>query len=242
MSDSPAKRPDTEDEVPGCAPWMTTFGDMISLLLTFFVLLVSLSSKEDLEYNKFAGALSGALSIYSAGSLSVFKESLSEWRKAKPPVGFRERKAVNKKIPNVARADDNYVILSSETPVYVTAEAGPEVVYVVVWFEPGQAVVREQYRGQLMGMIALFKDMPYRLEIRGHADDSPQGTPEGNWALSVARARTVLEFLANGGIQPERMVIVACGDAHPVLLRGSDGKRMNRGVSIIVLEDEAEAS
>jgi chemotaxis protein MotB len=238
MSEQP-RRPESPDEEPGCAPWMTTFGDMISLLLTFFVLLVSMASKEDLEYNKFAGALSGALSIYSAGSLSVFRETLAEWRKAKPPVGLRTSTA-EKKIPIVARAQDNYVVLSSETTVYVTPGADSEVAQVAVWFERGSAEIRPAYRAHLASVVDLFRDVPYRLEVRGHADDSPQGTPEDNWRLSAARARSVIEYLARGGIAVDRMVLVACGDAHPVRLRGSDGRRMNRGVSIVVLEYDGE--
>lgn len=60
------------DEPPkGCAPWLATFGDLMNLLLCFFVLLFSMSSVDAQKFELIAASFSETFSIFSGGSLSI---------------------------------------------------------------------------------------------------------------------------------------------------------------------------
>jgi hypothetical protein len=59
------------DEVPAGAPeWMVTFADLMSLLLTFFVLLLSFSNMEIVKFRTMAGSVRNALGLKSEFDLS----------------------------------------------------------------------------------------------------------------------------------------------------------------------------
>jgi len=65
--------------VEGCLDWMMTMGDCMSLLLTFFVLLLTFSTPEESRLMDVIGGIQGALSITPprtpTSSVSMFKES-----------------------------------------------------------------------------------------------------------------------------------------------------------------------
>ena len=53
-----------EDTGGGIPEWVVTFGDMMSLLLTFFVLLLSFSTMEEIRFNKAMASLKGTLGVF----------------------------------------------------------------------------------------------------------------------------------------------------------------------------------
>ncbi|MEZ4766111.1 MAG: flagellar motor protein MotB [Calditrichia bacterium] len=58
------KKQKKQEEAPAGAPlWIVTFSDLMSLLLTFFVLLLSFSSIQEVEFQKALGSLKGALGV-----------------------------------------------------------------------------------------------------------------------------------------------------------------------------------
>ena len=58
------KKQKKQDPPPAGAPlWIVTFSDLMSLLLTFFVLLLSFSSIQEVEFQKALGSLKGALGV-----------------------------------------------------------------------------------------------------------------------------------------------------------------------------------
>lgn len=66
-----AKQRKQEEAPAGCAPWMATFGDLMNLLLCFFVLLFSMSSVDAQKFELIAASFSESFSIFSGGSKSI---------------------------------------------------------------------------------------------------------------------------------------------------------------------------
>ena len=56
----PDEPPPCEEGAPG---WVVTFGDMMSLLLTFFILLLSFATMEKIKYKVLAGSIQTAFGV-----------------------------------------------------------------------------------------------------------------------------------------------------------------------------------
>ena len=72
-----------QEQPAGAPAWMSTFSDLMNLLLCFFVLLFSMSSVDAEKFEKVAASLNASFSIFSAGGRSeerrVGKECRSRW-------------------------------------------------------------------------------------------------------------------------------------------------------------------
>ena len=90
---------------------------------------------------------------------------------------------------------------------------------------------------------ALVKNKNLRIELTGHAD--AVGSTSNNQALSLKRAGTVRQYLANKGVNMERIKINAMGEADPIAINnnkdGSDcpeGRKYNRRVDLRVADPD----
>lgn len=71
-----------------------------------------------------------------------------------------------------------------------------------------------------------------RLRVEGHTDD--QGTDAYNERLSLRRAQAVAQVLGETGIAPARITAQGLGRSRPLVTGGTDSRRENRRVAIIV--------
>lgn len=80
-----------ERQKPGSPMWMTTWADMVSLLMCFFVLLFSLSSIDEARFQEFSEALASQRMAFMSGSLgSFFTDSSGVMPDQSPPVPLRQ--------------------------------------------------------------------------------------------------------------------------------------------------------
>lgn len=56
---------------PGSPAWMTTFSDLMNLLLCFFVMLFSMSTVDEEKYNALVSAMNNTFSIFDAGATAI---------------------------------------------------------------------------------------------------------------------------------------------------------------------------
>jgi chemotaxis protein MotB len=85
------------------------------------------------------------------------------------------------------------------------------------------------------------KNRIYKFRIEGHTDAvdvDPGGPWEDNWQLSVERARSILRYLVNLGIDERRFQIAGFADTMPVSTNETpEGRSNNRRVDIIILNE-----
>ena len=204
---------DDEDEAPpGVPEWVVTYGDMMSLLLTFFIMLVSLS--EVVAEQKFRAVLSSIRQQfgYAGGPLA--------------PEG------VNFPLDRPGRRRDTLGAPASEDAgrggVSVRAVAGeelrvrrarpgtPEAVGRPVPFAAGSVEWgTDDAEARTAHIAATLAGKPHRVEIRGHAaaGDANDGTDART--LAYRRAKRVLAALEAGGVDRSRVRLAAVGDAEP---------------------------
>ena len=103
-------------------------------------------------------------------------------------------------------------------------------------FEFGKAILRTERFPELENIIRIMEEnKKTKIEINGHTDNI--GTVEDNLKLSEDRAKAVMNYLANKGINYKRMSFIGFGESKPVGDNGTEkGRQANRRVEVIFIE------
>lgn len=110
-----------------------------------------------------------------------------------------------------------------------------------ILFDSGSAVIKDAGKGALQKVADSLKEMSGHLvHVEGHTDDQKMGPVTAkkfpsNWELSTARAGSVVHFLQDTGVPPERLYIVGGSMFHPVAENDTpEGRAENRRVEIVL--------
>jgi chemotaxis protein MotB len=223
-----------QEEARGAPGWVVTYGDMMSLLLTFFVLLLSFSSVSEEEFQKAMSSLRGALGVLKSDS------SLIELRMAVPRPTARTPRSVERmarelrwrlqvqgKAKDISMEFDEAGGLKISLPSHVL-------------FDSARAELRPAAFPLLGDVSDVLADVPSAVvEVRGHTDSRPLRSSAqfaDNLDLSYARAKSVQSVLVErGAVAPERCEIIAKGPYAPVADNATpEGRQANRRVEIYV--------
>lgn len=218
---------------------MVTFGDMMSLLLCFFIMLAAFSEiKKPREFQKVIEAFHEAFG-YEGGSGKAPTEINPMLSLVERLVQLAERSEIFTEISK----DDDPGVNGRRTTVQTVREGFKFVVGGLITFEPGSAELKDDAQQQLRHIAAEIRGYNNKLEIRGHATgmDLPPGSPFDNlYDLSYARAMAVRRFMTapDVAIRTERVRVVACSDTEPIVERRYDPmtQGVNRRVELIVKE------
>jgi chemotaxis protein MotB len=116
-----------------------------------------------------------------------------------------------------------------------------------VFFDTGKADLLPEGRGELdkvsSALIELEQkipaDIPWVLRVDGHTDVRPitGGQFKSNWDLSVARATTVVKYLIDKGVKPQRLMAAGFGEFQPIETGTTDeAYRRNRRIEFKLTE------
>lgn len=210
---------------------MTTFGDSMSLLLTFFVLLVSTISLDKAKMEAMLGSLKGSLGI-----MEKTKQSLVP----PPPVVMNPRESMMEELHEFISSRG----LSSHVEIETLLQGIRINMRSPVLFDLGKAELKTQIMPLLDKIAALLKDIPNEIDIEGHTDNLPIHTSRfpSNWELSTARAISVGKYLIELGILPFRIGIAGYADSRPLYPNDTPQHRaLNRRVEILILKKETRS-
>ncbi len=221
----------------GAPEWMTTFADMMTLLLCFFVLIVSFSEiKQDEKFQAVVEEIKEAFGMQGGGGkLPTNDDPALSLLQILETTRMRHEKIIS-------RSQSQDPGIDGKTRQVTTVR--DEDVYVIggrITFEPGSADLSPEARRQIMGFVPEIKGLQNLLKIKGHAasrEVSPDGTPiDDLYGLSYQRARAVGDFLTSEtvGIDPARVRLVAVGPAEPLNNRPftAAGQQPNRRVEVM---------
>ena len=235
-----AKQP----EKPSTA-WLGTYGDMITLMLCFFVMLYNPSEVDVTQMATITQSLqmqetdttSGGLSL-SAGQLSDLGNninSLPSLEKGKS-LGMAKKKAVSLFAPDVK--SNKITITSDERGLIITLLSDN-------FFDEGSAELNiNDTRETLLRLADFFrsdelKDRRFRIE--GHTDNTPVAENSkfpSNWELSATRAINVLHYLADYGVRENDFSVAGYADTRGKFSNDTaEGRAYNRRVDIIILDE-----
>ncbi len=220
---------------PGAPEYMNTYGDMMTLLVTFFVLLISFSSTEQNKFAMAMSSLSGSLGVLSSArgkivpisSIPVFKMGRKENDQAQAvDEAIKELKDLTDKLGmrgmlTSSREKDQIHFVISEPLIFAT----------------GSADLKKEALEPLILISKILNFFPYEIRVEGHTDNVPISKPQypSNWELSFARGLAIAKLFQSEGVSPSRFQIIGYGEFKPIAdNKTEEGKALNRRVEIFV--------
>lgn len=225
--------------------WMLTFSDLVTLLLTFFVMLLSMKqpeiSKLKAAFGVFAGGAAGSLSLTDSAKVQQFERLMDSLRQ--PSVSEltspQERLAQMLDLPG---SQETRLTTSMQKGIIFQNEPRGLVITLAndLLFAPGASELSPGAREVLKRVSPMLTYSSQPISIEGHTDALPLGgaNPLGdNWALAMTRAQNVRNFLQRElKIRPARMRVASLGDTRPVAPNTTPaGRAKNRRTEIIIL-------
>lgn len=216
----------------GAPDWMVTYGDMVTLLLTFFVLLLTfMQPKEPEQIMKVLevlrqefGATGGAMVVPADPDQHNLKKLLQ----AMPVQPQRNSPTEEESIPNREPRVTNI----REGPIY---DLGGKVM-----FPELSAELSEEHQQVIASYAGQLKGYRTQVEVRGHTSRRPVVGSEftDHFDLSYQRAKIVAQALIEAGVEPERIRISAAGTNRPVTDRAytTDERVRNDVVEVLQLD------
>lgn len=233
--------------------WLTTFNDMVTLLMVFFVLLFAMGSIDVRKVKNFQSSMQSALGVLEAGQSTgvavVEEESAANQRAEREGTAGQEGQAAEKgttpdkqgKAPTpseliramVAALDNEYGIDAVYTSKGLLITLDDHLL-----FELGKADINPQGIPVLAKVSAVLQKVDRPLRVEGHTDNLPINTRQypSNWELSTARAVNVVKhFSEHGAIAPQRLAAVGYGESKPRAANDTPEHRArNRRVEIVL--------
>ena len=227
----------------GAADWLLTYGDMTTLLLTFFVLMFTTATVDGYKLKMILAAFQG-LGMFQGGTtlqagklaeLGNTVMSLPSMQQGKALDEARKR-AISLFQPEIQsqkvriKEDERGLVISLTSDAY---------------FEPASAEINIEESRTLLQRIARLLNSPElddrKFRIEGHTDSlptDPDGEWETNWELSAARSTNVLHYLVDFGADEGQFQVAGFADTVPLASNDTpEGRAYNRRVDIIILSE-----
>ena len=230
---------DDEHKCPPCrqkvAAWMTSYSDLVTLILCFFVLLFALSTidarKFDLAASSFQRAFNGVLT--SMPTVAVQPEVLT------PRLGGD---AQNKRIAADAARQIKQVVANQNMEEAVKVDVTDTGIAIrisgEVSFASGSDRLTPEFIRILEDVMEIVNRTPGReIRVEGHTDNIPIRTARfaSNWELSAFRALAVVRFLYERGADPAKMSAVGYGEFRPIAPNDTEAnRRQNRRIDVYI--------
>ncbi len=216
----------------GLDEWVMTYGDMMSLLLTFFVLIVSFSSMQEAKFQQAAQSLKDAFGVMA------MPESVIELNTPlvpdRPSDGgdlefLYEVRNIEKAVLDAEQEQDVQVEIRDDGVLFrMTAP---------FLFASGAAELLPEALPLLDRLGRMFRKFPAEVRIEGHTDNVPMNSARfpTNWELSATRAVAVARYFQGLGLPAERLAATGYGEHRPVADNANpEGRAANRRVEILL--------
>lgn len=244
-----------KQECPEMPPWMITFSDVMTLMLTFFVLLVSMSRIDERRKLVVLGSIIGAFGLDNSYDLMAIRNT----KRTVEPGVFQDIEDLMPLKPMLWENVD--LDLRFESTRFVQTLSIPT----EVLFEAGSSVLSGGGRDLLDSMLPVLTEVDYPLLVAGHtaslrdelgaaykAGDLDE-VPDLTWKLSLDRSLAVYQHLIQGGVSPDNLRLEAFGRFSPHYNNSDPHERLrNRRVDIVLdkrsqrfaqlIEEEAKAA
>jgi len=184
--------------------WLTSFSDLMSLLLTFFILIYAMSSLDVAQLEKFIS--------YFQPERKFYVKKTSVVPPINPPpkeVALKIKRRVQKVLPPWA------------FQIVITADFVKLRLFDKIFFEDGTYRLTPKAQKALREVAEVLKKLPERsfIRVEGHVSEITEVKDpyvRDRWELSVRRATEVVRFLQAQGVDPTKLSAGGFGDTRPL--------------------------
>ena len=225
----------------GLPGWMATYGDLVTLLLCFFVLLFAMSSVDAEKYKAAATSFKGSFGILDGGQ-GVLPSNVEA-------VGDTKGKGSSQKYQTIAKrlqkdtdilSKDQIKDLKENLNISITERGVVIEVEEKLLFQSAQANLKPESASLLEIVFNNISKLPNNILIEGHTDNLPIKSTKysSNWELSGARAASVARYFeAIDTKVAKRVSIAGYADTKPKSTNDTaEGRSINRRVDIVILK------
>lgn len=250
--------------------WAIPYGDLVTLLLAFFVVMYAISTVNEGKYRAVSDSLSAAFkgTPRSIEPIQVGDRAPTAIQGGSPPIapegnliGERTSLIANGNAqPKPDPTDDGMTpmdkviaeveatmadLIQQDMLAIHRKDYGVEIeLRTDILFPSGSATMAPKATAVLQQLANTLKPLPYPMRVEGHTDNRPINTLlfPSNWELSAARAATVVHLFMERGIDPARLAVIGLGEFRPTADNATEaGRNMNRRVLITILSNGANA-
>ena len=219
--------------------WAIPYGDLVTLLLAFFVVMYSISSVNEGKYRVVADSLNAAFRGPTTTTEPIQVGQTAATTVAAPVVQLDsdvKAMAMRQLAQQTTEALDSLIMQG-----LLDVQAGDGFVEISIrsdlLFASGAARLAGEAQSAIRMLGEALRAFPNSIRVEGHTDNVPVagGAFASNWELSAARAATVVHMLVDCGVDPRRLSVIAYGEFRPVLPNTTpDGRTANRRVVLTI--------
>jgi chemotaxis protein MotB len=253
--EEPVKCPECDPGLPG---WMATFSDLVTLLLTFFVLLLSFAKTESSKYEAALGSIRNAFggNVFKQGEVIQRGKSpddsptmIESQQPIKPfPIefltmeGILDKREINRESEEelkTMKSDLKENSLANSAEIYEMPEGIKVRIKDKIYFKNGSVKIDKISIKIFEKMISLLKNKNWTVFVEGHAsigEVSKDGTRDA-FVLSSLRAAAVTRALIRRGVRADKVTTVFYGDTRQDKISGEDyaqQAKVDRRVEFII--------
>ncbi len=231
----------------GLAEWMGTYGDMVTLLLCFFVLLFASSSVDAEKFSQIASSFANNQIVImpdqTSGMLDALGNGIIEMPEAKGNSDKEFEQRGKEELDSIA---ENFKTYFAENNLEDKIEIEENDRYITlnfkdgILFESGSADLKSEAVNILSQVADELLNYPENnIKIEGHTDNMPINTIKypNNWYLSAARAISVATYFTdNKNFPPDRISTEGYGEYKPKVSNDTpENRAINRRVEIKII-------
>ncbi|VAX16969.1 Flagellar motor rotation protein MotB [hydrothermal vent metagenome] len=227
----------------GAPMWIVTFADLATLLLTFFVLLLSFANTDIIKFREMLGSVQGAFGVKIerqgefqdtlTGEGTVDKEKQKEKKEKALVRQFDKVSQTVSKAAVESKMKDDVEILSTRRGMVIRVKGE-------ALFKSGATKINPKSTPILNSLADILKKTNFTVKVEGHTDNVPvkagsASLYKSNWEISGVRASVIVRYLISKKVNPENLSAVGYGGMSPVKSNDTaEGRAKNRRVEFLV--------
>jgi chemotaxis protein MotB len=238
MADEGFELPPEEAE-EGAPEWIVTFGDMMSLLMCFFILLLSFSQMDKAKFKEIAGSLERAFGVQR--QIPVYNIPMGMKMIARDfDQAFVEQALIGQHDSEFQASLRELEVLRDQSLLEINIEDEQITLRILgqTTFDSGSTVIKTEMTTTLLAIGKVLSKSDRDIVVAGHTDNVPisGGIHKSNLELSAARAAAVVEFfLSHGFVTPNHIATMGFGEYRPLEANDTpEHREQNRRVDIIL--------
>ena len=225
--------------------WLVSYADFLTLLFAFFVVMYSMSPINE-----------GQFRIFSDAVKLVFNDKVKLPDLTPPKEKEFKQKAILQPEDSTADKQDPLELLAQQLTTTLSPQINSEEVKITqgegwleleinssVLFYSGESRLAKEAVPLISKIVNILDASNNPIQVEGFTDNQPINTPRfpSNWALSAARASSVVYLLEQLGITPDRMSAIGYGEFKPIADNSTaTGRQKNRRVVLVILDKPAD--